>query len=395
MKLHFFNNPRKKQAQAMVEFMLALPLLIVLLYGIIEVSRLVFIFASVANASRQAARYGSAAGEIDNVHYYQDCEGIREVANESAIIITFDEVNITYDRGLTSDGTQIQISSEVDPNPDASTCPIEDNIIRNGDRIIVQVSASYEPILPILPIEPFTIVSASARTFLVSVPIVGSSMPLVFEAESPTPSPFPTTTPFDFETPTDIAISTPTSGGSGGGGLTPGSVFATYTQLALTALANGGSPIPPTATFTPSKTPLPTSTPSITATAISCTGITGISHGPIKIQDNIMEMRIDNRTGHTLSATQVYVEWNHDNGHQSINDLTLRLKQILIASQSWNGDIFSPSAYIPTFYPSIPPGESIIQFVFHQNYTLSDGTERIIVTLGNPGCINYPIDSRH
>lgn len=108
-----------------------------------------------------------------------------------------------------------------------------------------------------------------------------------------------------------------------------------------------------------------------------------------------MEMRIDNRTGHTLSATQVYVEWNHDNGHQSINDLTLRLKQILIASQSWNGDIFSPSAYIPTFYPSIPPGESIIQFVFHQNYTLSDGTERIIVTLGNPGCINYPIDSRH
>ncbi len=395
MKLHFFNNPRKKQAQAMVEFMLALPLLIVLLYGIIEVSRLVFIFASVANASRQAARYGSAAGEIDNVHYYQDCEGIREVANESAIIITFDEVNITYDRGLTSDGTQIQISSEVDPNPDASTCPIEDNIIRNGDRIIVQVSASYEPILPILPIEPFTIVSASARTFLVSVPIVGSSMPLVFEAESPTPSPFPTTTPFDFETPTDIAISTPTSGGSGGGVLTPGSVFATYTQLALTALANGGSPIPPTATFTPSKTPLPTSTPSITATAISCTGITGISHGPIKIQDNIMEMRIDNRTGHTLSATQVYVEWNHDNGHQSINDLTLRLKQILIASQSWNGDIFSPSAYIPTFYPSIPPGESIIQFVFHQNYTLSDGTERIIVTLGNPGCINYPIDSRH
>ncbi len=395
MKPHFFKSPHKKQAQAMVEFMLALPLLIVLLYGIIEVSRLVFIFASVANASRQAARYGSAAGEIDNVHYYQDCEGIREVANESAIIITFDEVNITYDRGLTSDGTQIQISSEVDPNPDASTCPIEDNIIRNGDRIIVQVSASYEPILPILPIEPFTIVSASARTFLVSVPIVGSSMPLVFEAESPTPSPFPTTTPFDFETPTDIAISTPTSGGSGGGVLTPGSVFATYTQLALTALANGGSPIPPTATFTPSKTPLPTSTPSITATAISCTGITGISHGPIKIQDNIMEMRIDNRTGHTLSATQVYVEWNHDNGHQSINDLTLRLKQILIASQSWNGDIFSPSAYIPTFYPSIPPGESIIQFVFHQNYTLSDGTERIIVTLGNPGCINYPIDSRH
>lgn len=40
--------------QAMVEFMLVLPVMIVLMYGIVEVSRLVFIFASVSNASRQA-----------------------------------------------------------------------------------------------------------------------------------------------------------------------------------------------------------------------------------------------------------------------------------------------------------------------------------------------------
>ena len=50
---------KSKRAQAMVEFMLALPVLVALIYGIIEVSRLVFIFASVSNASRQAARYGA------------------------------------------------------------------------------------------------------------------------------------------------------------------------------------------------------------------------------------------------------------------------------------------------------------------------------------------------
>lgn len=61
----------------MVEFMLVLPLLVVLLYGIIEVSRLVFIFASV-NAS-QAARYGAVAGEIQNGYYYQDCDGIGDI----------------------------------------------------------------------------------------------------------------------------------------------------------------------------------------------------------------------------------------------------------------------------------------------------------------------------
>lgn len=381
---------KKNQAQAMVEFMLVLPLLVVLLYGIIEVSRLVFIFASVANASRQAARYGAVAGEIGNGYYYQDCDGIRDVANRSAIIVDFDEINITYDRGITSDGTQIQIS-DINPSPDVNTCPIEENIIRNGDRIIVQVSASYEPIISILPVDPFTVVSASARTFLISVPIVGSAMPLSFAAESATPSMIPTGTLPGFETPTMTKLPASTivpSATRNTGGVTPSSGFATNTQSA-------NSTLPPTITFTPSKTPLPSVTPSITPTAISCNGITGISHGPLWVHDNIMEMSIDNRTGHTLNATQVYVEWNHDNGHSTGNDASLHLQQITLASQSWSGDIHSPSAYIPVFYPSIPPGESIIQFVFHQDYDLTDGTERIIITIGTPGCVNYPIDSQH
>ena len=142
MKLFSLRHHKKNRAQAMVEFMLALPLLLLLIYGTIEVARLIFIFSSVANASRQAARYGSAAGEIDNIAYYQDCEGIRDVANQSAYITTFDEINITYDRGVNPDGTQIPIS-DIDPSPDADTCPIDDETIRNGDRIIVQVKAKY------------------------------------------------------------------------------------------------------------------------------------------------------------------------------------------------------------------------------------------------------------
>ncbi|MBI5824626.1 MAG: pilus assembly protein [Chloroflexi bacterium] len=394
MKRIPFKRSEKNRAQAMVEFMLALPLLVVLLYGIIEVSRLVFIFASVANASRQAARYGAAAGETNDIYYYQDCEGIRKVAKKSAIISSFDEINITYDRGLTPEGEQIQIP-DIDPSPDTTACPIKDNTIRNGDRIIVQVSSVYEPIIPILPIEPFTVVSASARTFLISVPIVGSSMPMEFSAETATPSPEPTFTPSGFETPTEVTIATPTTGIPGGGRNTPPSVFLTNTQLALTNQPGRNTPIPPTLTFTPTITPPPTSTSSITPTAISCTGFSGIFHGPLHIKDNIMEMSINNSTGYTLSTAQVYVEWNHDTGHPSGSDRSLRLQQILIASHSWSGDIHAPSAYIPAFYPSIPPGLSTIQFVFHQKYDLADGTERIIVTLGTPGCVNYPIDSRN
>ena len=362
----------------MVEFMLALPLLLVLIYGTIEVSRLIFIFSSVANASRQAARYGSTTGQINDVAYYQDCDGIRDAADQSAYITSFEEINITYDRGINPDGTQIPIS-QIAPSPDVDTCPIQDDMIRNGDRIVVQVVANYEPIISIIPIKPLKIVSASAHSFLVSIPIVGSAMPTAFFAETSTPS----------TTPTEITATIPPT------------IAMTFTSTNFPPSGNTptrGVPantLTPTLTFTPSRTPFPTYTPSITPTPISCSGLSGVWHGPLVIDKNVMEMQIINYTGHTLSAAQIYLEWNHDTGHRSSNDPTLRLRQILFATQVWNGDIQTPSAYIPAFYPVIPTGSSTIQFVFHQNYDISDGTERIIITIGTPGCVNYPIDSRN
>src|SRR5688572_22604565 len=99
------------KAQAMVEFAIALPFLLLLLYGVIELARLAFIFSSASNASRAAARYGSGAGEnAEGTPHYLDCDGIRDVADQSAYITDFSQVNITYDRGVNSDGTQIPIA---------------------------------------------------------------------------------------------------------------------------------------------------------------------------------------------------------------------------------------------------------------------------------------------
>ena len=62
----------------MVEFGLALPILLLVVYGLIESGRAVFIYASVATAARQAARYGSATGDNGaGTLYYNDCSGIR------------------------------------------------------------------------------------------------------------------------------------------------------------------------------------------------------------------------------------------------------------------------------------------------------------------------------
>jgi len=370
------NHVHPQRAQAMVEFMLVLPVLLMLLYGIIEVGRLIFIFSSVANASRQAARYGSASGEIDNVAFYEDCDGIRAVASQSAFIIVFDKINITYDRGLEPNGTSVAIPG-VDPDPTKDSCPIKVPV-RNGDRIIVQVSTTYEPILRLLPIDPLEVVSASARTFLISIPIIGNALPTGFAAETSTPSPVPTVITATLTpsiTPTTTATFIPTS-----------DKIKKVTPVTT---------IPPTSTFTATSTALPTFTPSVTATAISCTGITGVSHGPLDFENNVLQMSINNQTGHVLTVAQIYLEWNHDTGHISGADRGLRLRQIMFDRQVWDGDLLAPSAYIPAYYPRIPTGESLIQFIFHQSYDAADGTERIIINISNPGCINYPVDSNH
>jgi hypothetical protein len=46
---------RKEWAQGMVEFALVLPLLLVLVYGVIEAGRLLFIYSATQTASREAA----------------------------------------------------------------------------------------------------------------------------------------------------------------------------------------------------------------------------------------------------------------------------------------------------------------------------------------------------
>src|ERR687898_3659473 len=81
----------KSSAQAMVEFAIALPILLLLLYGILEAGRLLFIYSTIVTASRQAVRYGSATGQgldytaqggPDNtgIPRYQDCFGFRLAA---------------------------------------------------------------------------------------------------------------------------------------------------------------------------------------------------------------------------------------------------------------------------------------------------------------------------
>lgn len=369
----FKKLPQKPKAQAMVEFAIALPFLLLMIYGIIELARIAFIFSSTANASRAAARYGSGAGENEEgIPHYLDCEGIRDIANESAYVTDFSDINITYDRGVDSDGNQIPIAG-VDPSPSTNSCPLDNINVRNGDRIIVQISVDYEPIVPIVPIDPIEVVSSNARTFIVAIPILGSSVPTGFLGETSTPSRIP-----------DDRTNTPR----------PTLVFTpTRVPVNLTEFAYNQTHAPTnTLTFTPSNTPPATQSPTTTPTRISCGGATGLSNGKLQYNNNYIQMEIYNNTGYAINSVEVYIAWNHDKGHQGDNP-ALRLRMVTLANQTWQGDTLSPSQTIKEYQPVIPVGTSVIYFGFDQNYDVTDGTERVTISLSTPGCEGYRIDS--
>src|SRR5689334_7475868 len=138
------------RAQAITEFALALPVLLMLLYGVLETGRLLFIYGSTVTASRQAVRYGSATGISPNgVPYYQDCVGILEAAKKVSFINRFEDsdILITYDEGPQDAG----------PYPTCGTL----TSVENGDRIKVSVSTQWTPIVSLLPFKPFQINSES------------------------------------------------------------------------------------------------------------------------------------------------------------------------------------------------------------------------------------------
>lgn len=178
-------NPQKSKAQAIVEFAIVLPVLLLLVYGLIETGRLLFIYSSVNNATRQAARWGSTSG--GSIPHYQDCAGIRAAAQAGDFLNAFDDadITITYDHGpgTTSYDT-------CDGSVDTGVTPAQ------GDRIVVSVQADYNTIVPdIVPILSRTvaggnpITATSARTLLLEVLVQPPKEPTITTILSDQPEP--------------------------------------------------------------------------------------------------------------------------------------------------------------------------------------------------------------
>lgn len=144
--------------QAAIEFALVLPMLLVFLIGIMEVGRMIFIYVSVLNATREAARFGQVTAEISGLAQYQNCSGIKNRALAFRFLADYeaDDITIVYDQGP---GTTQSSQCE-------SMTSGEWDDITTGSRIVVTIDSDFNPIIPFIPLGPFTITSINARTIL-------------------------------------------------------------------------------------------------------------------------------------------------------------------------------------------------------------------------------------
>lgn len=150
---------QKQRGQGVLEFALTLPITLLFILGIVEFGRLMITYTAISSASREAARYGAAVGNDGDgtIVKFEDCDGIREAAKrvtDAFLVIEDADITIQYDRGP---GTSIY--SSCSPNPDT---------VQLGDRIVVNVSAIYSPIID-FGFGNFDVVSESKRTIVKEV----------------------------------------------------------------------------------------------------------------------------------------------------------------------------------------------------------------------------------
>ena len=150
------NKYISRRGQAIAEFAIALPVLLMILVGLLEVGRMVFIYSAVTNGSRNAVRYASVVGlGSDGLTKFNNCERIKGIAVDSAYLAPVTDVKITYKDG----GGIVSTCSVFTPGS------VDTSInVSSGDIVTVEVTAQYKPMVSLIPFTTRDIVSKNSRT---------------------------------------------------------------------------------------------------------------------------------------------------------------------------------------------------------------------------------------
>ncbi|MBI3761302.1 MAG: pilus assembly protein, partial [Chloroflexi bacterium] len=140
-----------------------MPVLLLLTLGIIEFGRVLAVYSMVSAATREATRYGAAVGtNPSGTPYYLDCAGMR-LAGKKAVapLLTLPDSAFTF----SWDDGAIAISGAA--CDDASSA--NQNRVVSGDRLLVTVATTYQPLVPLAPIPPLPMTFKSTRTIIKNI----------------------------------------------------------------------------------------------------------------------------------------------------------------------------------------------------------------------------------
>lgn len=332
----------------MVEFALILPLVLLVMGGVIAFGHFFFSNIMVVSASREAARFGSAAGMSDaGIPRFRDCNAIREAAVRIGAIagVAADDVTIQYDSGPGTSAFGNCPAGGVGPD------------VNLGSRVVVQIDIDYQPIVPLLNLPVFPMDSVSARTILRGI-TVGTAAPL------PTLTPgagtvYPTWTATASQTPEPTATDTPTP---------------TETPVAtITGF--------PTATRTPTAVP-PSPTPRICPLA-----------GSISIDWDSLSVNLTNNLADPLVLEYIRLDWPTGSPKARLQEVTFGSDTLWFGTAgldpgtvticdggcnaTWTNPLVSAR--------QLAAGESLdLSFIFSRD--LSSGMHSVMMTFDS-GCI--------
>ena len=150
-----------EKGATLVEAAVALPIVLVLLFGVIDGARFVAAQNSVNTAAHESARYGSSVGIGPSGDFrFVECDEIRGAGVDvSAGTITASQITVEYDKGPST--AIVATCPAGGPGPESTT-------VRDGDRVVITVTRSFDPVSPLVGslFGPFNITSTSHRSIL-------------------------------------------------------------------------------------------------------------------------------------------------------------------------------------------------------------------------------------
>lgn len=134
-----------ERGATVVEFAVVAPLLFLLLFGVIEIGRLIATYTSVSAAAREGARYAVAVSEspfTPGVPRYADCAGIKEAAKAKSVLVDLDDSDIFIGWDTGPDAPSMFHTCDAG-NPATDT-------VTSGHRVIVRVSTEFSSPIPLI-----------------------------------------------------------------------------------------------------------------------------------------------------------------------------------------------------------------------------------------------------